>query len=238
MTVIQEIMKDSPALYWPLDETSGTTINDVSGGGANGVATSAARLANADGLFGRVGSTLGTVQLGGREGLALPAGVAFGNGARSLGGWCYRADTDNGSFMSYGVQAGAEIVTMNVPGAAIGGLFYLFSDGINAGNNQSMATNPTPLGQWFHYFWTYAGGAGGAMLFYVDGELVKSGTATLNTTTGTAGNTAFRVGLRRDDANGGYYDGKAAHVAIFPGALTQARIRAQMKAAQRMGVVY
>jgi len=61
------VLSDNPALYWPADEGSGTTLNDLSGGGRSGTVWNAASWSNTGLVSGSPASLVG---LGGLNGYA------------------------------------------------------------------------------------------------------------------------------------------------------------------------
>lgn len=230
MSLARQILLDAPVGYWPMDELAGTTAYDHGPNAYHMVGAATTTLGVQSFLKGTAGGLTATGHFG-REGLtnaALPAGTA----ALTIEGWMYKTSTVDGVLFSYGGTPAGNTINFQR-----GVSNFAFSDGINTGNNKQWITAPV-LNQWEHLAMTFAGGAGGAFVLYLNGVADLTTTNNINTgSLATAANDATRVGLRRDDTNGGYYPGRAAHVAIFASALSAARIKAHYEAGIRSGVV-
>lgn len=211
------VLRDGPVGYWPLDETSGTTAFDRSGNGRNGTYT-------------------GTITPGARSS-ALGRAPDFGGG--------YIDIADNSAFSP---QAGANgLLTIEAWAQidVLGTLRYIFTKGNGAGYEWATQAN---VGNFYTgIVWNTGGGNaigpvdGGVVntsmhhiawvaskaaplgALYLDGVLVASTVTSPDTS--SDGPSPVQIG-RRGDGYANTWDGLIQHVAIFPTALSAARIKA------------
>jgi hypothetical protein len=220
------ILADKPVFYWRLGETSGTAAADSSVSGYPGTYVGAPSLGTGGALAndadGAVGLTRASTQYVERVAAMpiLPSGAA----ARSLEAWIYPLDTTGGAILAYGAaSAGAGqsfILQMSGPSP-----MYLFTDGVNAGNNITITGSQIPpVNVWSHIVFTMT--AAGAWVYYLNAVQALTGTF------GTAINTVVtraRVGQRSDwDApstgNSALYNGRIDEAAIYPVVLTPQQV--------------
>jgi len=234
--VLRQFMSDSPVLLWMLDETTGTTFKDVAGtnnanvsGGATlsvgtllgavrgaGFVAASTQSANRD-------SSVGTVSAVLPEGSAACTmeALAYPTGAGSYAALCYGKTNAGGEHRNFQVGSNAAASA--------------FSDGVNGSNNKAWTT-AIPQNMGTLCAMTYAGGAGGAAIFYQNGVADTTTTLTLNTAAGTD---RVRGGLRSDDSRAtAYFQGRLALCAIYSTALTATRLLAHYQAVISSGEAY
>lgn len=212
-----EVMADTPALYWKLDQASGTTTIDSSGNG---------RTATIPGA----GVTYRQPPLvPGHEYSMLVSGISqslnhaytgwFNNTSISFECWIratnWAADTPRGIW---------ELVLQRVmlrhsDGGDLAGDFFI---GLDASSSSGVIKNPgyDPNNTICHLVMTY-NAANGANILYLNGQ--KVGTTTTLTTGGFAFPNATLAFLANFGANTRLSNGHIAHVAIYLQALTQQR---------------
>lgn len=226
MSLRQQIMQDSPAGYWPLDETSGTTAFDRSGNGRNGTYTGAVTLNARDVLPGAKGPDFagGYVSLGDLAAWSSHAGAsgvitleAFVLGDSYAGG--------NETILSKRVMGSYEWTLYgNLAGimeAATGPMVAsIFSGGLVVGRLHHVAytyNRATPLS-----------------ILYLDGvELARQ-----TSFSGNSSDTGASARIGGAGVDTAPFDGGIAHAAIFPTALSAARIKAHYEAGIRGGVAF
>lgn len=222
-------MADSPVLLWPYGEGTGTpkalvgTAPTGMYGGTSWVK---------DSLFGWIVADNGTGQVS-REGVASPE-LPVGSTACTMEGWCF-LNSVPGTLLAYGYLNGSSLGGPTNEHRILQVGANAFTDGVNGGNNKTWTTT-TPTGRWCHVAMTYAGGAGGQAIFYLNGVADVTTTLSLNTTSGVE---RIRNGLRSDDGRGTtYLNGRMAFPAVYATALSPARIAAHYQAGLGMGVTY
>lgn len=241
--VLAEYLADSPLIMWALDERRGTTFRDL-GPAANHANISAitsftdgpapglsAPVLNGTSSSANRDASVGTINTTGFPTTSLP----FGDQAVTMEVWAYPTFAPGGTYgclVAYGRGDTTDRV-FSLSGAGTAGA--AFTDGVNAGNNRAWATNFTQ-NRWQHFVFTYAGGSGGACIFYRDTVADVTSTFTLNTTVDP---NRVRAGLRSDDGRAThYFAGRLSLVAIYATALSPARIKAHHDAVREMAVTY
>ncbi len=153
-----------------------------------------------------------------------PIGLPTGASARTIELWI-KPDNVNpgGSLVHYGDGSGGgqEYILQMFNSA---GIQYLFTDGVNAGNNITITgAEIPPAGKWSHIAFTLNGS--NSWIYYLNGVSTKSGTF------GTAINTAtpniLNIGDRTDTAQ-----------ANFPGPIDEVRISNTARSAEEIAEAY
>ena len=188
---------------------SGTTWTDLSGNGNNGT------LVN------------GVAYSGGNDSLVFDGvddfvinssttNIPVGSSSRTIQFWVYpKADTNN--FIQLGTGGGGNQVYI-VEFYNIIGTRYLFTDGINVGNNLTISGSQLPtLNTWNHITF---GNSGQNWFYYLNGALQTSGT--FSVTLNTIGQ-KYIVG-KRDDSPANTMNANMAQVSIYNRALTASEI--------------
>ena len=238
-SVLAEYLADSPVLMWALDERTGTTFRDLNSNANHAAISSISSFAagpvpdvSAPVLNGTNSSANRDAGVGAINGPSLP----FGEGARTMEVWAYPTFAPGatyGTLLAYGKSGGGlthSILQLAGAGTAGGA----FTDGVNADRNKVWTTNFVQ-NRWQHFVMTYAGGAGGAQIFYRDAVADTTTTTTLNTTVSPD---RVRAGLRSDDYTATlYFAGRLALAAIYGTALSPARIQAHYDAVRQASYV-
>jgi hypothetical protein len=225
MSYADVVLADNPTGFWPLDEDTGTTANDISGNGFDGTYVD----------FGTLGTSswrnnLTSVWVGaGDTRVEIPASAtlsshAGANGLWSFDGW-FKDTTGTNQQM---VVTCAEFASS--PGE-YEFLVYATGDNIVAeaanDTNSALVTTATaadarPVGKWYHLAYTYDRAAAEARL-YINGAEVASDTTMSGVTTYTG--EVWRLGARGDLQWGDIWDGSMSHVAMYDVALTPEQVR-------------
>lgn len=234
---LSSIVADSPVLYWILDEAVGTTFRDATGNGNTASQSLSPTLAQP--ILGTVvGPTFnGTNQSANRDaGVGSVAAVLpVGSTARTLEILVYPTATAAMCVLAYGALDGSAGEDVNFQCTTNGSAASAFSDGVNGGNNKSWTVAPS-LSTPTLIAMTYAGGAGGAAVFYKNGVADLTTTLSLATTSPI---TRVRSAVRADDGRAtSYFTGRLAHAAIYASALSATRLLAHWDEIRRAGVSY
>jgi hypothetical protein len=222
-----EVLADSPAGFWPLNETSGTTANDISGNARHGTYTSSYALASA------VGSLLAVDLTGGY--VNVPDNAAFSAGAGASGlmtveAWV-RFDTlaAQMNIVTKGAASNYEFdfrLGDSVSNALAAVTYTSAGGGLMATTQtagQVAATTDYHLAMTLDY-------AAKLLIVYRNGaELVRDSASSSPSEFSSNGTAALQIG-RRGDAAGAVLDGKIGCVAYYPTALSAARILAHYEA--------
>lgn len=210
--------------YYPLNETSGTTVRDCSGNGLNGtVLTQHAGMWTA----GRFGGGFNTTASAGCIDLGKPASLLLEGSSFTVAAWA-NAQAFGTSTISYYLvgrttfpdKAGWRLGTD--PGQTWSTKFYDDRDGLTV---YSSAANQL-ANAWTHVALTFArttpGGAGtGTVTLFVNGVAVESGPYT---SIGPDDPATLRIGCRGDGE--GYFHGTIDEVRIYSAALSAAQVAA------------
>jgi RHS repeat-associated protein len=210
------VLSDSPSIYYRLGESSGTTAQDSSGGSHNATYGAATTLGASGAINGdadtAVSNSAGSAVASYTGGTGLPTG----NSARTVEAWFKSCAAGLQDIVSYGgspydnrvfgfrVQNGNQIFV------------YQWNSGV-------ILTAPQVItdGSWHLVDVTYDGTT---VTAYVDGVSIGSGTfpaGALNTAS-----TTLVVGAEVDGASDTRVDGSLDDVAIYPSALSAARVSA------------
>jgi Concanavalin A-like lectin/glucanases superfamily len=237
----QTALQDNPSFLWPLSETSGSTANDASPNGVNGT-YEPGTTQGAPGPFSGQTAT----SFDGNTGLVTSNNQVAGPQAFSVEGWFKTSTNDGGKLIGFGNnQTGSS--------SSYDRHIYMMNDGqlvFGVWNNKTVTVETPNVyndGAWHYLVATYDS-SGGAMTFYVDGQLIGT-----NTTSSAQGyNGYWRVG--GDNLNGWnldpwgsnsqgttqphsyYFNGTIADVAVYPTALSAAQVGAHYAAAVQQGV--
>lgn len=168
-----------------------------------------------------------TAYLGTSSPLSIPAAAA----ACTCEAWTRPQSTltttgAGGPVLNFGkatnVNGGRYFLLQNISGTV-----FIFSDGVNGGNNITITSAQyPPPGVWNHIVWTIT--AAGVFKWYVNGVLVVNTTVTLNTDAAAV----LRIGTRSDTGSGFFFGG-LDDVALYPTVLTQGQVQAHYNAGLR-----
>jgi hypothetical protein len=236
-TYDQTVLNDSPSFFWPLNDTSGTTADDLSPNGLNGTYESG----TTQGAAGpsQVSSTQTSTAFNGTSGDVAANTAVAGPTQFSIELWFKTTTVDGGKLVGFGDQQ-----------TGMSGSYdrhiYMMNDGqltfgVWTGSTQTIETPGVYNdGQWHHVVAT-VGSSG--MALYVDGHLI----GTNSNTSAQAFTGYWRVG--GDNLNGWnldpwgsssqgltepasyYFQGSIADVAVYPTALSAAQVAAHYAAA-------
>ena len=219
------VLADAPFLFWRLDETSGTVVDDETS-------------ANRDGTLAGTGYTWGQAGALASESsdrsLALSSGVATANTqvagpARfSVEAWARTTSTSGGRVLGFGDGAGqtsSGTVDRQLYVGTNGRAYF----GIGSAKTVMASTAVVNDGKWHHLVGTYTTGTGG-MRLYVDGALQTSTTATTQTFNGY-----WRAGAEAMSGwtsnPGQYFVGNLEELAVYTTTLTATQVKAHYDAA-------
>ena len=215
-TYPQAVLADSPAGYWRLQETSGTTAADSSGNGNPGTYTGGYTL----GESGPFGSEKGALFDGSTGYVTVPsAAILQLTSPFTLEMWAkvyslsqvdtYTLDKDNDYALIYGYAADS---------------YAFYSQAVGAPSDTATLI-PIADANWHYVAMTYDGAT---MVGYLDGASKVSVAATFacgKTTDPLTIAVTSNAGVRN-----GYYHGTVAEVAVYPTALSAARVAAHYAA--------
>jgi RHS repeat-associated protein len=215
------VLDDSPAGYWRLGESNGTSAADAgpnaltgtySGGYTLGVSgaprTSGATAVTLNGSTGKVSA--GTT--------GIPTGAA----ARTVEAWI-KPGSSGGTIFASNASSSQRFILLD---ALISGTWYLFTDGYNGSNNLTLTGAEIPtVNTWSHVAFVFDGPAN-TWHYYLNGALVKSGTFPNNIITNTA--TSVTIGDRLDYPQP--FGGSLQEVAEYPAALSWSQIASHYRA--------
>ncbi len=219
MSLLHQIMLDSPVGYWPMNEASGTSMADESGNTRNGTLVGGAT----PGVAGPAGLS---VDLDGTND-QMTASMSTSLDLAALTAECW-INTD---------VVGAGGVVLVASRSESNGTTVRFScsvptaqDRMEAWNGSvavdSGASSLSPVGVWTHLAWCWGSGV---VDMYANGVLLASPTLAM----GSATSQVFRVGgMTTGSGNNYFLNGKIAQVAVFGSRLTAARIAAHYYAGQ------
>lgn len=245
-TFQQTVLGDGPSFFWPLNETSGTTANDASPHGFNGI-YEPGTTQGAPGPFTGQSSTA----FDGQEGIVTSANSVASPGPQtfSVGAWFNTTTNDGGKIIGFGNDQTGGSSANNDANPGSGNYdrhIYMMNDGqlvfgVYSGGVETIETPDVyNNGQW-HYVLATLGPSG--MALYVDGQLI----GTNSTTSAQAYTGYWRVGGDNLNAwnldpwgsnsqgtkqpHSYYFNGDIADVAVYPTALSAAQVSAQYAAA-------
>lgn len=219
-----EVLADSPAGFWPLDETSGTTAADLSGNGRDGTYTGSYSLGSAVGSLPGVDLTGGYVSIPDNAAWSSSAGA---NGLLTVEAWV-KFDTlaAQMNVVCKGAASNYEFDfrTGDATASAFLGQVYTSAGGVVMGPGQ--AADQVAAGIVLHLVFTYDRAAQSLIVYKQGVALSSDSTASSTASDGTA---PLLIGERADGA-GVTLDGQIGCVAIYPTALSAARIAAHYAA--------
>jgi len=199
------VLANSPVVYYPMDESSGTTANDLSGNSFNasygvvydatktaspspaitlGSSSASSALNTAAAVTGGHGNGYDPVQLTGSGVTALNG---IGTNPFTVQFWFQTSlintsTTDREDLLDFRGTSPAADLSMQVNNNDQGGLTIFNSAG---GNVITTSTNVISANTW--YMVTLTRDAGGTMTLYLNGSAINTGTDTDNINTGSSG---------------------------------------------------
>jgi hypothetical protein len=225
-TYSASVLADSPSVYWRLGETTGTNAADASGHARPGTYLGGVTLNQAGALTGdanRAVSLDGSNDAVRRNPIAGVSGTAI-----STDLWLKTSNTTkNAGIVSYAVSSAMEEFHLRDPAALA---VYVKGTRINTG----VVLND---GIWHHLAVTWTS-AEGALRVYKDGVLAFSGTVRPGVS--LTANGSLVLGQDQDTLGGGFetaqaFLGQLDDAALYPVALTAARVQAHRQAGVATG---
>ena len=219
-TYVNEVIADSPALYWRLGESSGTNANDETANNRDGTYVGTPTLAAAGALNGDSNTA---VDLDGTDDCITSTYDPFAaDTIRTFEGWAYR-DTSSGIDAIFGGDTGSVHPVLRL---ASGSNDVVFFPAVGSAALTWAAAWPGN-GQWVHWVLVFNESAGTlngysaeTASLYINGALVSS-QAIATAYNLTSGN--FCVGKRGAAAD--FFDGKHDEIAVYESGLSAARIK-------------
>jgi hypothetical protein len=211
------VLGDSPSYYWRLGETSGTSAADASGNNRPGTYVNGVVLNQPGALTGDANRAVtldGTNDRVGRNPAAGISGTAI-----STDLWLKTSNTTKeAGIVSYATSGSTEEFHLRDPRSLD---VYVKGTMVSTG----VVLND---GLWHHLAVTWTS-SGGALRVYKDGALAFSGT--VRSGASLTANGALVLGQDQDSVNGGFSSGQSFlgqldEVALYPSALSQARVQA------------
>lgn len=210
------ILNSNPVAFWPLDEISGSTFNDISGNGLH-LPINANVSMGGDSL---IGNSQKSAIFNGSSPLSVSAGliIPYGNSARTVEGWFITTKAAGAgaiSFFGYGANNSRQ--TFNTRTAKTSDsvtpversfVHWNYGDDMNA--TAGVAWNN---GVSHHIAVTYNGG--GSNKLYLDGVLI--GTRTLSGSLATPSGSTFFVGgnTQVSSSSDFPFQGRMQNVAVY-----------------------
>lgn len=215
MTYVTEVLADNPAAYWRLNETSGTTLNDTTGNGHDGVYSGGFTLSQAGALQGEPSSS---VLFDGTTGYATAGvlGVNITTGNWTIEAWVYPTAFGVGQRGIVGTN-GTQGYCLTVANGA------MIITCVNVADSTA-ATTPPSLNAWNYVAATFVDSSD-LLSFYLNGQ--PDGSTTFTTTPAADGRTGT-VGSRNTADS--FWQGRIDEVAVYQTALSAGRIEAHFNA--------
>lgn len=211
MSYSSVILADTPVGYWPLNEASGTTANDINGGTAhNGTYGGTFTLGNA-GLL--VGSTDTCVNLTSTSaGVSASSFPGLGNSSWSVEVWC-NISSFSGQWATLVEGWDGNWSTYLNPGGSLNKIQVKNSNG---------STTPTlsvtlATGTLYHIVVTYSSSGSAINMYVNNSNVLSNSTLAVGTTAGTGA----ELSGNRDNSN---LEGKFQEWAIYNYALTSTQV--------------
>ncbi len=217
------VLGDSPAAYWRLGEGAGTVMSDASPNGSNGTYSGAMTQSQVGAI---VGDSNTATQFTGGHAVAPSTSSLSITGALSIEAWIKWAAAPTGVQIIVEKGDGATLTNTAyalgyIPSLGFGLYVYI-------GNNyySVVVSNPPPAGQWSHVVGTRT--ASGSLSLYENGSLV----ATSSDSGGSLNTVSTSVGVAGTAGTAVYpFNGTLDEVAIYPSALTSAKVTNHWSAA-------
>jgi hypothetical protein len=225
------VTADGPLGWWRMDE-SGTVMNDASGNGRNGTATTGV-VRGSDALVAD-GAGSRAITLSGANRVTVPGFEKIGAAGYSVEYWVKVMTPPSGFLNLVGDGDGVDFFLMNylTPGMAVRPHYGFGNTPVSLDSVGTLSA-----GQVYHVVttWGTAAAAGNAVI-YVNGVADVSGTVTRNLpAAGTTGNNMVFIGYdNREPASGVVV---MDEVALYNYPLSAARVAAHYRAGARPGVV-
>jgi Concanavalin A-like lectin/glucanases superfamily len=224
------VLADSPGVLWMLNETTGTSAADATGNGNAGIYTGTYTL----GQTGAPSVATFAVSLNGSSGYVYNTATSIAGASMSVDIWFKTATAAGGAI----VNAANDNFFLAMDNS--GKLWFSIWDGSAAHSITSTAAYND--GNWHYAACTYT--SGGAMVLYVDGAQVATGTNTvgINANTGynyvgysfnISGSPSFIGATITSD----YWLGTADACAVYPAALSSAQVGNHYAAAVGTGPI-
>jgi hypothetical protein len=223
-----EVLGDSPYLYWPLNETSGTTVNDLSGNDNHGTLVNTPVL-DEEAPFSSSGPSIHLNQSSTNEYIRSDQLPDFPNTNITIEMWTKPDSfTTPSQFTFFNYGDGNEIIFIKLGSGSSEWSFYR-----GPGYAMPNSTGTIQTGQWQHLVLQWRN-SDGQMRMFVNGNLVS--TRSSSTTATIPQNEYFIVGQEQDGTLGGFdtrriNKGRVAHVAIYDDYLTASQIQNHYEAA-------
>lgn len=220
MATVQAILRDSPYVYLPLDDTSGTTATDVSGNARNGTYNNTPTLdvAGPHGLRG-VGFTRAS-----SEGVTGSTNYLPTTSDFTVCVWVYPTDANAYAVLGQYYNTFGNRAILSMSGSSPKLLHW------QTGGTDYDIAGAVPINVWTHIALTRSSNT---FQFYKNGETAGSS----GTVSGTVDNQATTIGFYDEAGTNAYSEGRMAHFATWHSLLTASQIRAQYVAVARAGVV-
>jgi hypothetical protein len=215
------VLADTPRAYWRLGETSGTTATDSGPSAYNGTYVGGVTLGSAGALTG-IPNPAATFD-GANDNVIRNPFPGMATTAATVDLWIKTSDTTKeAGIVSYASSASVDEFQLRDAKSL---KVYIRGTSVATG----VVLND---GAWHHLAVTWTS-AGGALRVYKDGALAFSGTLRAGYAMTTGG--AWVLGQEQDAIGGGYetsqaYLGTLDEVAVYPTALTAARVQAHYNA--------
>lgn len=219
------VLADSPFLFWRLNETSGTIVDDETAANRDGTLPASGY------AWGQPGALASEAS---ERSLALTGAVITGNTqvagpARfSVEAWVRTTSTNGGRVLGFGDGAGQNAsgtVDRQLYAGTNGRVYF----GVGSAKTVVASTAAVNDGRWHHVVGTFTTGNGG-MRLYVDGVLQGTGVGTLQSFNGY-----WRAGAETMSgwtANPGqFFVGNLEELAVYTSSLTAAQVKAHYDAA-------
>lgn len=229
MSLLRQILLDSAAGYWPLDEVSGTTAVDRSGNGRDGSYSAGYTLA-ATGLAGGKGTTI-TGEASGTGLITFPTSITTVLSGDATIEWWFNPTS---SFNGYNIIASTEGSQFAAPfevQSLSGGFINVVFGASGSETGSGAIGSAIPLNQWHHVAITMTGST--------TYELYQNGvnTASLSMSRSRSdGGDVLRLGVRKSGSAQRGTSGTYAPLAVFPSVLSASRIKSHYEAGVRSGV--
>ena len=219
------VMSDSPLRYFRLGEATGPVATDsASTTGCQPATYNTGAVHGPGGLVTDTSGSAGSPSPAATIALAPSTSLPSGASARTIEVWEKTTGTGTYSLASYGATTTNQYVSLNLNGANT----ISFDGWVNY-----VAANTTPSaedGNWHQVAATYDGTTA---VLYLDGSQVGTGSLSLST---SLSGQALWIGQAQD--GGTAFPGSEEEVAIYPAALSAARINAHFSAWQLAGGPY